>query len=147
MCRKEDIAVLTIRQPVAVKFILTEQTKQQLIAEHRRQVDRLNAEIEQIEQQGKVMLEQALQQGGAQAQELRQRLEQEKNNRRQQIEQIILQLQQIQQMELGTEIQNMSVETTVDVRVGDDWTKILRGAEIIVKDGIVHEIRRGGEPI
>ena len=62
-------------------------------------------------------------QGGAQAQELRQRLEQEKNNRIQQREQVIQQIQQIQQMELGTEVPNMNVETTVDVRVGDDWSK------------------------
>jgi YlqD protein len=141
------IPVLTIRQPVAVKFILTETTKQQILAEQRRQVDRLTAEIEQIEQQGAAMLEQAMAQGGAQAQELRQRLEQEKNNRIQQREQVIQQIQQIQQMELGTEVPNMNVETTVDVRVGDDWSKILRGAEIIIKDGIVHEIRRGGEPV
>ncbi len=139
--------MLTIRQPVAVKFILTETTKQQILAEQRRQVDRLTAEIEQIEQQGAAMLEQAMAQGGAQAQELRQRLEQEKNNRIQQREQVIQQIQQIQQMELGTEVPNMNVETTVDVRVGDDWSKILRGAEIIIKDGIVHEIRRGGEPV
>jgi ElaB/YqjD/DUF883 family membrane-anchored ribosome-binding protein len=144
---KGGIPVLTIRQPVAVKFILTETTKQQILAEQRRQVDRLTAEIEQIEQQGTALLEQAMAQGGGQAQELRQRLEQEKNNRIQQREQVIQQIQQIQQMELGTEVQNMNVETTVDVRVGDDWSKILRGAEIIIKDGIVHEIRRGGEPV
>jgi YlqD protein len=144
---KGGIPVLTIRQPVAVKFILTETTKQQILAEQRRQVDRLTAEIEQIEQQGAAMLEQAMAQGGAQAQELRQRLEQEKNNRIQQREQVIQQIQQIQQMELGTEVPNMNVETTVDVHVGDDWSKILRGAEIIIKDGIVHEIRRGGEPV
>ncbi|GMA49075.1 hypothetical protein GCM10025857_04320 [Alicyclobacillus contaminans] len=139
--------MLTIRQPVAVKIVLTETTKQQILEEQRRQVERLTAEIDQIEEQGKVLLEQAMAQGGTQAQELRQRLEQEKNNRVQQREQLIQQIQQIQQMELGTELQNMNVETTIDVRVGDDWTKILRGSEIIVKDGIVHEIRRGGEPV
>lgn len=137
--------MLTIRQPVVVKFILTEQTKQQLLNDLRGQVDRLSSEIDQLEKQGKAMLEDAMAQGGSQAQELRERLESEKQNRRQQIEQIVLQVQQIQQMELGTELQNMNVETTIDVRVGDDWTKVLRGSEIIVKDGIVHEIRRGGE--
>ncbi|WP_290587234.1 YlqD family protein [Alicyclobacillus sp.] len=139
--------MITIRQPVAVKFILTETTKQQILQEQRRQVERLTAELEQLEQQGRQLLEQAMAQGGDVAQQVRQRIEQERNNRIGQREQLIQQIQQIQQMELGTEIQNMSVETTVDVHVGDDWSKILRGAEIIIKDGIVHEIRRGGEPV
>lgn len=139
--------VLTIRQPVAVKFILTESAKQQILTEHRRQVELLMSELEQLEQQGKSALEQAMTQGGAAAQEVRERFEQEKNTRIQQREQMIQQIQQIQQMELGAEVQNMNVETSVEVKVGDDWGAILRGAEIIVKDGVIHEIRQGGQVI
>jgi F0F1-type ATP synthase membrane subunit b/b' len=139
--------VLTIRQPVAVKFILTEDTKQQIVSDHRRQVERLMSELEQLEQQGKSALEQAMAQGGNAAQQVHERLEQEKNTRIQQREQFIQQIQQIQQMELGAEIQNMNVETSVEVNVGDDWGAILRGAEIVVKDGIVHEIRQVGKSI
>lgn len=138
--------MLSIRQPVAVKFILTETAKQEILNESRNQIDRLSSELDQIEQQSKFALEQAMAQGGDVAQQLREQIDVEKNNRLQQREQLIQQMQQIQQLELGTEIQNMNVETTIDVKVGDDWTKVLMGAEIIIKDGIVHEIRRGGEP-
>ncbi|WP_274434357.1 YlqD family protein [Alicyclobacillus sp. ALC3] len=139
--------MLSIRQPVAVKFILTELTKQQILTEHRRQIDHLTEELEQLEIQGKEALEQAMAAGGDVAQQVREQIEQERMNREQQREQLIQQIQQIQQMELGTEIQNMNVETSVDVRVGDDWGKILRGAEIVIKDGIVYEIRSGGESV
>lgn len=139
--------MLSIRQPVAVKFILTELTKQQILTEHRRQIDRLTEELEQLEIQGKEALEQAMAAGGDVAQQVREQIEQERINREQQREQLIQQIQQIQQMELGTEIQNMNVETSVDVHVGDDWGKILRGAEIVIKDGIVYEIRSGGESV
>ncbi len=139
--------MLSIRQPVAVKFILTELTKQQILTEHRRQIDRLTEELEQLEIQGKEALEQAMAAGGDVAQQVREQIEQERINREQQREQLIQQIQQIQQMELGTEIQNMNVETSVDVHVGDDWGKILRGAEIVIKDGIVYEIRGGGESV
>ncbi|MCL6637302.1 MAG: YlqD family protein [Alicyclobacillus sp.] len=139
---------MKIRQPVAVKFILTESTKQQLIQQHRQQVERLQMELEQLDLQGRQWLEQAMAQGGGEAaQQVRQRLEQEKQARLQQREQLIQQMQQIQQMDLGTEVQNMNVETMVEVRVGDDWSKVLLGSEIIIKDGIVHEIRRGGHPV
>lgn len=137
--------MLSIRQPVAVKFILTELTKQQILTEHRRQIDRLTEELEQLEVQGKEALEQAMAAGGDVAQQVRAQIDQERINREQQREQLIQQIQQIQQMELGTEVQNMNVETSIDVQVGDDWGKILRGAEIVIKDGIVYEIRRGGE--
>ncbi|QQE81238.1 hypothetical protein GI364_10495 [Alicyclobacillus sp. SO9] len=135
---------MTIRQPVAVKLILTEETKQQILQESREQIDRLNYELEQIEEQGKQALEQAMSQGGDVAQQLREQIEQEQAERIQQRDELIEQIQQIQQLEIGTEVQNMTVETTVDVNVGDDWNSILQGSEIVVKDGIVQEIRRGG---
>lgn len=136
--------MITIRQPVAVKFILTETTKQEILAEQRRQVDQLSVELDQIEEQGKLAIEQAMAQGGEFAQQMRAQVEQERDTRLEQREQLIQQIQQIQQLELGTEIQNMNVETSVDVNVGDDWGQILMGSEIVVKDGVVHEIRRGG---
>lgn len=139
--------MITIRQPVAVKFILTESTKQEILEEQRNQVDRLSEELEQIEIQGKAALEQAMSQGGDVAAQVRMQIESEKQTRMEQREQIIQQIQQIQQLELGTEIQNMNVETSVDVRVGDNWGEILMGSEIVIKDGIVHEIRRGGAPV
>lgn len=139
--------MFTIRQPVAVKFILTDSTKQQILMEHRSQVERLTSELEQLEVQGHQAIEQAMSQGGEAAQQVRERVEQEKVARVQQREQLIQQIQQIQQMEIGSEVQNMTVETSVEVRVGDDWGKILQGAEIIIRDGIVHELRRGGEPV
>jgi hypothetical protein len=139
--------MLTIRQPVTVKFILTELAKQQILADHRQQIENLTNELDQLEQQGRQALEEAMAQGGEIAAQVREQIEQEKNNRIGQREQLIQQMQQIQQLELGTEVQNMNVETSVDVRVGDDWGKVLLGSEIIIKDGIVHEIRRGGESI
>lgn len=139
--------MFTIRQPVAVKFILTDLTKQQILNEQRSQIERLTFELEQLDQQGAQAIEQAMAQSGEAAEQVRAQLEQEKSNRVEQREQLIQQIQQIQQMELGSEIQNMTVETSVEVHVGDDWGKILQGAEIVIKDGRVHELRRGGDPV
>ncbi len=139
--------MLAIRQPVAVKFILTEDTKQQILSEQRRQVEQLTAELEQLEQGGRQALEQAMAQGGNVAAQVREQVEQQKQNHVQQREQLIQQIQQVQQMAIGSEVPNMNVETTVEVHVGDDWGKILLGSEIIIKDGIVHEIRRGGQSL
>jgi hypothetical protein len=58
---------------------------------------------------------------------------------------MIQQLTQIQQMDIGSEVPNGQVETSVDVEIGTSWEKVLLGAEIIVKDGVVVEIRQNGE--
>ncbi|KRW92361.1 hypothetical protein SD51_02215 [Alicyclobacillus tengchongensis] len=138
---------MVIRQPVAVKFILTEAAKQQIIAEQRRQIEQVMNELEQIEEQGKQAIEEAMAQSGELAQQVRQQVENEKRVREQRREELFQQMQQFQQMELGTEIQNMTVETMVEVKPGDDWTKVLLGSEIIVRDGIVVEIRQNGQRI
>lgn len=138
---------LEIRQPVAVKLILTETTKQQIVQEQRRQIEQVMNELEQIDSQGKEALTQAMAQGGEFAQQVRAQIENEKNTREQRREELFQQMQQIQQMELGTEIQNMTVETVVTVNPGDDWTKVLLGSEIIVRDGVIAEIRQNGQNI
>lgn len=136
---------MEIRQPVAVKVILTEATKQQIIQEQRRQIEQVLNEIEQIDVQGKEAIEQAMTQSGELAQQVRMQVENEKNIREQRREELFQQMQQVQQLELGTELQNMTVETVVHVNPGDDWNRILQGSEIIVRDGIVVEIRQNGE--
>lgn len=138
---------MEIRQPVAIKLILTDLTKQEIIEEQRRQIEEVTDELEQLETQGREALQQAMQQGGEFAQQVRQQLENEKEQREQRREELFQQMQQIQQLELGTEVQNMTVETVVDVKVGDDWSKVLQGAEIIVKDGIIQEIRQNGDSV
>lgn len=139
--------VITIRQPVAVKFILTEETKQGLLAELRRMINATIAELEELEFRAKQWLRDAEKQGDAAIRAAEERIETERQQRTETREQLIAQLSQIQQMELGSEVQNGTVETTVDVNVGDSWEQILLGSEIIIKDGTVTEIRRNGTAV
>jgi septal ring factor EnvC (AmiA/AmiB activator) len=139
--------MLTIRQPVSVKFILTESTKQRVVSDLQQMIAQITNEMEQIEEQGNSFMAQAKEEGPESVAALEAKIQEEMGKRIERREQLIQQLSQIQQMELGTEIPQGQVETTVDVRVGDDWNKILMGAEIVVKDGIVVEIRRAGEAV
>lgn len=139
--------MLTIRQPVAVKFVLTEDTKQAWLAELRRVINATIAELEELEFRGKQWVRDAEKQGEAAVQAAEQRIEEERGQRVERREQLIQQLSQIQQMDLGSEVPNGTVETTADVEVGDSWDKILLGSEIVVKDGVIAEIRRGGVPV
>ena len=139
--------MITIRQPVAVKIILTEETKQTWLAELRRLVNQTIAELEELEFRGKQWQRDAEKQGEAAVQATEQRIEMERSQRVERREQLIAQLSQIQQMDIDSEVPNGTVETSIDVEVGDSWEKVVLGSEIVVKDGIVVEIRRSGEPL
>ncbi len=137
--------MISIRQPVTIKIILTEETKQAWLAELRRLVNSTIAELEELEFRSKQWLRDAEKQGEGAVQATEERIEQEKNQRIEQREQLIQQLTQIQQMDIGTEVANGTVETSVDVKVGDSWDAIAQGSEIVIKDGVVVEIRQNGQ--
>ena len=137
--------MITIRQPVTIKVVLTEDTKQAWLAELRRLVNSTIAELEELEFRSKQWLRDAEKQGEGAIQAAEVKIEQEKAQRIEQREQLIQQLTQIQQMDVGSEVANGTVETTVDVRVGDSWDAIVQGSEIVIKDGAVVEIRQNGQ--
>ena len=139
--------MLTIRQPVTVKMILTEETKQNWLAELRRLINGTIAELEELEFRSKQLLREAEKQGGAAVKATEEQIEVERMQRVQRREQLIAQLSQIQQMDLNAEVPNGTVETTVDVQIGDSWDAVLLGGEIVVKDGVVVEIRRNGQSV
>ncbi|MCY0877285.1 MAG: YlqD family protein [Firmicutes bacterium] len=139
--------MLTIRQPVAVKFVLTEETKQNWLAELRRLINTTIAELEELEFRGKQWVRDAEKQGEAAVEAANQRIEMERAQRVERREQLIAQLSQIQQLDLDSEVPNGTVETTVEVKVGDAWDQVLQGSEIIVKDGVIVEIRQNGSSL
>ncbi|MHB1685184.1 MAG: YlqD family protein [Bacilli bacterium] len=139
--------MLTIRQPVTVKMILTEETKQNWLAELRRLINGTIAELEELEFRSKQLLREAEKQGGAAVKATEEQIEVERMQRVERREQLIAQLSQIQQMDLNAEVPNGTVETTVDVQIGDSWDAVLLGGEIVVKDGVVVEIRRNGQSV
>ncbi len=137
--------MITIRQPVTIKVVLTEDTKQAWLAELRRLVNSTIAELEELEFRSKQWLRDAEKQGDGAIQAAEVKIEQEKAQRIEQREQLIQQLTQIQQMDVGSEVANGTVETTVDVKVGDSWDAVVQGSEIVIKDGTVVEIRQNGQ--
>ncbi|MGB8954273.1 MAG: YlqD family protein, partial [Tumebacillaceae bacterium] len=54
------------------------------------------------------------------------------------------QLVQIQQSEIGSEVPGGQIDTSVEIRVGDVWEEVVQGTEIVLRDGVVAEIRRAG---
>lgn len=137
--------MLTVKIPVAVKLVLTEPTKKAITGEINQAIQQIQHELEQIEFQARKALQDAEQQGPEVVQGLQARINQERGMRMERREQLMQQLVQIQQSPINSEIPGGQVESSVDVRVGDVWEEKVQGVEIVLKDGVVVEIRRTGE--
>lgn len=128
-------------------MILTEQTKQGITGEINQAIQGIQHELEQIEFQARKALADAEQHGPEAVQGLTARINQERGVRMERREQLMQQLVQIQQSPINSEIPGGQVESSVEVRVGDIWEEKVQGTEIVLKDGVVVEIRRAGDAV
>ena len=76
-----------------------------------------------------------------QARAIRQQLELERARQEATRAELEMRLREAQQLELNSEFAQGTVESLVEVKVGDNLFTKLSRAEIIVKDGIIMEIR------
>jgi hypothetical protein len=138
--------VLKLNVPIQVKLILTDQTKRQITAEMNGAIQQIQNELDQIEFQGRKAVQDAEKAGNQPAiQAITGRVNQERGQRLERREQIMQQLVNIQQTPLDSEIPGGQIETTVEVKVGDVWEDVMNGTEIVLRDGVVAEIRRPGD--
>lgn len=135
--------MITIKRPIKVKMILTEQSRDKLIQEFEESLKRLNIEIEQLQFQGKKLLADAQKRGPEALKMVRERLQKEERSRKEKINEISFQMDQLRCLPLGTEIFHSTVESEAQISVGDCWDRVMKGTEIVLKDGIVYEIREG----
>lgn len=133
--------MLTVKRSIKVKMILTQDSKKQLEEEFSSRKKRYELEIEQLQFQAKKLMVEA-QRRGMEAQEVvHQRIFKEESARRKKITDLDFQIQQLSQLPLGSEVLYTTVESEIEVKVGDNWDIIMNQAEIILLDGIIHEIR------
>ena len=73
----------------------------------------------------------------------RQTLKQERLRRAEERQRLLMRLKEIGKWALDSEVTLGKMESLVTLQVGDQWNRVM-GVEIILKDGIVAEIREGG---
>jgi predicted transcriptional regulator len=129
-------ALMKILQSVVVKQVLTEKSKKELLNNFESNLFRLRKECEQLqfeqkklEKNSKLLLK-----------DIRNQFENELKKRSEKMKMISFQIDQLNHLELGSEIKEKEVQAIIDVQVGDCWDNINQ-AEIVIKDGIVQEIR------
>ncbi|HEY9754865.1 MAG TPA: YlqD family protein [Oculatellaceae cyanobacterium] len=137
-----------IRQ-IAVRAIVTENFKNQVGQEIQRNLQQIDAELQQLEFKAKrAIVDIEKRAGGAvttearsQVESIRQQVETEKARLSQMKEEMTSQLQALAELPIGSVITQFTVENPVEVRVGENIFQRLEGGEILVKDGVIQEIR------
>lgn len=142
MAEKEKANEVELKRVVMVKAIVTEAFKQNLVRELERAVSNLETQLTQMETRSKDYLEDLKKKGLMQkAAAFKHQLEDERNRQAAAKSDLLMKIEEAKKLQLNSEFVQGPLEGPVKVRVGDNLYKKVGGAEIIVKDGIIQEIR------
>lgn len=128
---------MKILQTVAVKQILTEASKQKLLDQYmagrlqlQKECDQLQFELKRLEKTKKF-----------QTNSLRNQFDKEIQIRKEKDKLLEFQIEQLHMLPLGSELKEKEVQAIVELKVGDRWEERIGQPAIIIKDGIITEIR------
>lgn len=137
---------IKLKRPVAIKAIVTDKFKGEASKEIQQALQNFDLALQQLEFQGKRAMtdldknpdipnkEQA-------RQNLQMQIEQQRAQINAQKAELLQRLNMISQLEMNSEFLQATVDNYVEVKVGDNLYEKMSNTEVIVKDGIVVEIR------
>ncbi len=132
---------VTIKRDVILRAVVTEQLKQEIDEEFTEAINEIDRRITQIDISGRQYVTEMQRTNIQQAMALRQQLEGEKRRFQQSKDQLIQRQRQVADLELGAEIIRGTLESHVELKLGDSLQTVLRGIEVVVKDDKVIEVR------
>lgn len=128
---------MNVLQNIVVKQVLTEKSKEQLLQkyersrlQHRKECDQLRFELKKLEKTKKYNIT-----------NLKKHFEKEIHTKQEKIKLLEFQIEQLHMLPLGSELKEKEIQGIVEVNIGDSWEDVVTNKTIIIKDGIVAEIR------
>jgi hypothetical protein len=128
---------LNILQNVVVKQVLTEKSKEDLLQKYEGNLFQLKKECEQL----RFELKKLEKTKKFQTANLKAQFEKEIHKRQEKMKLIEFQIEQLHMLPLGSELKEKEIQGIIEVNEGDRWDDILTSKTIIIRDGIVAEIR------
>lgn len=128
---------MKILQSVIVKQVLTEQSKDEIMNKYHQKRHTLQKESDQLVFELK-KLEKIKK---SPTSSLKKHFEKEIKLRKEKIKLLDFQIEQLHILPLGSELKEKEIQAVVDVQIGDRWEDLNSGKTIVIKDGIVSEIR------
>lgn len=128
---------MKILQNVIVNQVLTESSKNQLLSKYKSKRLQLQKEGEQL----RFELKKLEKTRNLQPASLRSHFEKEINQRQEKIKLLEFQMEQLEILPIGSELKEREVQSIIEVEIGADWEDLMTTKTIVIKDGIVSEIR------
>lgn len=128
---------MKILHNVSVKKILTETTKETMVKQLFEEKFQLHKECEQLLFEQK-KLERMKKYSSVQ---LQAQFDKQIATRKEKIKIIDFQLEQIELLPIGAELDDQDVQVMTEIHIGDNWEEKVANKVIILEDGIVKEIR------
>jgi hypothetical protein len=135
------MAGLMVTRAVTVRAIVTDQLKKELIEELQGMADETQRRIDQMDFEARRYLAELQRTNLTQAMAVRKQIEAEKSKQEGAKKDILERISDVEKLELGSEFPRMTLEGAVEIAQGDNLYDKLARAEILIKDGVVVEIR------
>jgi hypothetical protein len=133
---------IELKRVVMVKAIVTESFKSNLINELERAVGNIDSQASQMNERSKSYMEGLKQKGLMQkAAAFKHQMDEENAKQSAAKSDLLMKIEEAKKLVIGSEFVQGPLEGPVTVSVGDNLYKKVGGAEILVKDGVIQEIR------
>lgn len=133
---------IELKRVVMVKAIVTDAFKDNLIKELERAIKNLDAQAQQMDFQAKSYMEDLKKKGMiSQMTAFKHQLDEEKGRQTAAKADLQMKVEEAKKLVLNTEFIQGPLEGPVVVKTGDNLYKKIGAAEILVKDGVVQELR------
>ncbi len=132
---------ITVKRSIGVRVIVSEEFKAELKSELQEAATETQRRIDQMEMHSRRLLADLQKTDLSQAMQARKQIEAERQRHDALKQDIQRQLQEVDKLEIGSEYPRGTVEGVVELHQGDDLVQKLSGSQIVVKDGIIVELR------
>ncbi len=135
------MAGISVRRSIGVVVVVTEEFKLELKEELQLAGEEAQRRTDQMELQSRRLLADLQRTDLTQAMNARRQIEAERRRADAVKQDIQRQIEETEKLEVGSEFPRGTVEGVVELSEGDDLIKKLSGSQIVVKDGVIVEIR------
>lgn len=126
---------------VLVRSVVNDKLKELLSSEIEGNLGNLEREYEKLQQQRQQYLGQCKERNVKPDYDIMKKIAIEEEKYKSSREQFNSRLNEVKSMEQGSEYVHGTVDSPVDVAIGDNWHQIMTGIEVLLEDGIVREVR------
>ncbi|WP_208589154.1 YlqD family protein [Gracilibacillus suaedae] len=127
---------MKIIKKVAVKKIVTDQSKEQLKEGYQFKIFKLEQECEQLKFEQKKLEQRSANKKA----DIAAKFKKELSNRKDHINWYKYKLEQLEILPIGSEINDGEVEAVIDLEEGMNWDDLTEQKSIIIKDGMITKI-------